>query len=121
MLENNKRKLNELYPATEGNQFVTMNSSSLPCRAGLPRGLFNMGQTCFMSVILQTVIHNPVIKSFFLGGGHTTSGCSRTNCISCALDEVFADLCTTEKVDGYAALNVLLRSWLCDQVRPQPA
>jgi len=76
-----------------------------------------MGQTCFMGVILQTVIHNPVIKNFFLGGGHITGGCTHKHCISCALDEAFTDLCTTEKVDGYAALKVLVRSWHCDQVR----
>ena len=75
-----------------------------------------MGQTCFMGVILQTVIHNPVIRNFFLGGGHMTSRCTHKYCISCALDEAFTDLCTTEKVDGYPALKILVRSWHCDQV-----
>jgi len=112
-----KRKLNELYPGCEGNQSVAAKSTSLPCGFGLPRGLYNMGQTCFMGVILQTVIHNPVIKSFFLGGGHITSACTHKHCISCALDEAFADLCTSGKVDGYAALEILVRSWHCDQVR----
>lgn len=76
-----------------------------------------MGQTCYMSVILQTVIHNPVIKNFFLGGGHITRSCTHEHCISCALDEAFTDLCTTDKVDGYAAVEILVRSWRCDPVR----
>ena len=75
-----------------------------------------MGQTCFMGVVLQAILYNPVVKGFFLGGGHATSRCPHKNCISCALDETFAELCTTEKVDGYAALNILIRSWQCDQV-----
>lgn len=34
------------------------------------RGFCNMGATCFMSVIFQALIHNPLVRNFFLAGGH---------------------------------------------------
>lgn len=34
------------------------------------RGFYNMGATCFMSVIFQSLIHNPLVRNFYLAGGH---------------------------------------------------
>lgn len=34
------------------------------------RGFCNMGSTCFMSVIFQSLLHNPLIRNFYLSGGH---------------------------------------------------
>lgn len=34
------------------------------------RGFYNMGATCFMSVIFQSLIHNPLVRNFYLSGGH---------------------------------------------------
>ena len=41
------------------------------------RGFLNMGSTCFMNCILQTVVHNPILRSFFLSGGHDPHECAR--------------------------------------------
>ncbi len=38
-------------------------------------GIYNMGSTCFMSCILQVLLHTPLLRSFFLGGGHIRSFC----------------------------------------------
>jgi hypothetical protein len=31
------------------------------------RGLFNLGSTCFMNSVMQTLAHNPPFRNFFLG------------------------------------------------------
>eukprot|EP01084_Bolivina_argentea_P298954 515288_1 len=38
-------------------------------------GIYNMGSTCFMSCILQVLLHTPLLRAFFLGGGHMRSFC----------------------------------------------
>ncbi|KAI9822901.1 MAG: hypothetical protein M1832_002926 [Thelocarpon impressellum] len=106
-----KRKLEELYPVKEDLRMVDTNSVEAPCRAAGLRGLYNMGQTCFMAVILQSLIHNPLLRSHYLGDEHNHKGCERDACLSCAMDEMFSDLFTTDKTEGYAPVNFLARTW----------
>jgi hypothetical protein len=75
-----------------------------------------MGQTCFMSVILQTLVHNPFIRNFYLSEGHKTVDCEREACVSCALDEMFVEFHSTEKTEGFGAVNMLMGSWLAGEV-----
>ena len=32
------------------------------------RGLINLGNTCFMSCIVQTLVHTPLLRDYFLSG-----------------------------------------------------
>ena len=34
------------------------------------RGLINLGNTCFMSCIVQTLVHTPLLRDYFLSGKH---------------------------------------------------
>lgn len=75
-----------------------------------------MGQTCFMSVILQSLIHNPFIKSYYLSEMHKKDDCEKESCTSCAMDDIFTEFYREEKTEGYGAVSMLLGSWMAAQV-----
>ncbi|MCJ1477043.1 hypothetical protein MMC13_005714 [Lambiella insularis] len=106
-----KRKLSAVYHQGDEDKFVLPNSNSLSCLAGAPRGIFNLGQTCYMGVILQALIHNPLMRNFFLSSRHETTDCPNPDCVACALVASFADVLATEKIDGHGPLELLYKSW----------
>lgn len=75
-----------------------------------------MGQTCFMSVILQTLIHNPFMRNYYLGENHKSTECEKEHCMSCAMEEIFTEFYSTEKTEGYGAVPILMASWMAEQV-----
>lgn len=109
-----KRKLDELFtdPVKEDPRFISTNTVEAPCRASGIRGIYNMGATCYMNVILQSFVHNPLLRNFYLGDGHQSGECSYKNCMSCAMDDMFQDFYAQETTTGYSASNILASFWL---------
>ncbi|GIZ38394.1 hypothetical protein CKM354_000181200 [Cercospora kikuchii] len=105
-----KRKFSALTDEND-KKLVSGNTATTPCAATGLRGLYNMGQTCFMSVILQSLIHNPFIRTYYLSEGHRSSECEREACTSCALDDMFTDFYGAEKHEGYGAVHMLQGCW----------
>ncbi|OZJ02456.1 hypothetical protein BZG36_04094 [Bifiguratus adelaidae] len=56
------------------------------------RGISNMGNTCFMSVILQSFAHNPLVKAHFLADKHNAKRCTQKHCMCCEMDDMFVQL-----------------------------
>lgn len=76
-----------------------------------------MGNTCFMSVVIQSLLHNPLIRSFYLSNGHRREDCEQEFCVSCALDEIFTEFYSLEKTEGFGAVPMLMNSWKTAEVR----
>lgn len=71
-----------------------------------------MGATCFMSVVLQSLLHNPIMQNYFLSDGHPTSSCTSPNCLSCELVDLFAELFTSKNsMEGFGPTKLLTTSW----------
>ncbi|KAL1918035.1 uncharacterized protein VTP21DRAFT_3301 [Calcarisporiella thermophila] len=100
----------EWKPNEDELKLLITNAQLAPCH-GL-RGLRNMGSTCFMNVILQSFIHNPLLRSHFLSDQHNYRLCqSKSNCMCCEMDKLFSQFYSGEK-HPYGPCSFLHTMWL---------
>ena len=57
------------------------------------------------------MIHNPLMRNYFLASRHDSSECQLENCTGCAMTTSFTDMLATEKIDGHGPVELLSKSW----------
>ncbi|CAK7891204.1 ubiquitin carboxyl-terminal hydrolase 8 [[Candida] anglica] len=89
------------------------------------KGFVNLGSTCFMSCILQTFIHNPIIRNQFFNNDLHYFNCESTSeyhfpngsidesnaCVTCSIDSIFKNFYASSDTEGFGMTNLLLTAW----------
>lgn len=75
------------------------------------KGFINFGSTCFISSVLQTFIHNPMLKKEFFNNDDHYFNCDVQDCITCSIDKIFAEFFTSKSNESYGMTNLLVNSW----------
>uniref|UniRef100_A0A914DHB0 Ubiquitin carboxyl-terminal hydrolase n=2 Tax=Acrobeloides nanus TaxID=290746 RepID=A0A914DHB0_9BILA len=65
------------------------------------RGLINLGNTCFMNCIIQTMMHIPMLRDYFLSDQHNcryqSSDDEDNQCLMCEISHIFQEFYSGEK------------------------
>ncbi|EJD06815.1 cysteine proteinase [Fomitiporia mediterranea MF3/22] len=73
-------------------------------------GLLNLGQTCFLNVILQSFLHNPMLRNYFLSDMHNSKACKIKECMCCELDKLFSEVYSGKTVP-FGPATLLATTW----------
>lgn len=84
------------------------NTDPVPCYGR--RGLLNLGQTCYLNVVLQTLIHNPLLRNYFLSDAHNHKLCKFKDCVCCELDKLFIAVYSSSTTP-YGPTSLLESTW----------
>lgn len=94
------------------------------------KGIVNLGSTCYMSCILQTMLHNPLVRYHFFNNDLHYFNCDSQHnyhsgddhidefsaCITCLVDTIFKEFFTSSSHEGFGITNLLMTAWYKNQL-----
>ena len=83
------------------------------CIRGL-KGSVNMGNTCFMSSVVQALLATPSLVDYFIAERHVASNCRVGDCVACAFD-FYLTTAYASRGDGPMVATDLLHTWWKNQ------
>ncbi|KAG8714337.1 hypothetical protein FRC08_012076 [Ceratobasidium sp. 394] len=75
------------------------------------RGLFNLGSTCYLNVIIQMMVHNPLVRNYYMSDKHNSQLCSIKECMSCEMDKLFTKIYSSDP-GPFGPTTILHSLWL---------
>lgn len=69
-----------------------------------------------MNVILQALLHDPILNTHFLGNSHQSQECNNFDCVGCAVAEAFTEFNATDKPESFVVLSLLAATWKGSEV-----
>jgi len=82
------------------------------------RGSLNLGNTCYLSAILQCFVHNELLRNHYLSGVHSNRcalGTKSMGCVSCEVEELFSDFYCGLSNAPVAITKLIGTIWQCPQ------